>query len=92
MFTLETAKSKFFRVREGVSAGQIESALSVPVCGELYAGRLLFTGARYRLYRARAGDTYASVARAAGVEEERLRAVNGSRAIYPTRRIFIPEA
>lgn len=92
MFTLVTDKSEYFRVKRGQSGAEVENALSIPVAGKVFAGRIIKAGKRkYTRYTAGVGDTYKTVARAFRVSEEELKAVNGNKPVYPTCKLFVPE-
>ena len=90
MFTLVAEKNKFFKVKRGQSAGDIQSELKVPVCGEAFAGRIIRTDAQYVVHIARPLESYASLAESYGVSEREIREVNGDKPVYPTCSIFIP--
>lgn len=90
MFTLVTDQSKYFRVKRGQSAREVEEALSVPVVGAVFPGRIVETGVLYKLYRATVGESYSSIALKFSVDEQELKTLNGFKPVYPTCRIFVP--
>lgn len=90
MFKLETEKSRFFRIRRGLEKADVEIMLECPVPGETFCGRIIECGGDYRVYVARPGDNYRSLAVRFGVTEEELKNLNSGKIIYPTCRIFAP--
>lgn len=90
MFTLVTEKCKFFRVKRGQSAKEIESVLSTPVGFEPFGGAIIRVHTGLKIYVARPLDTFASVAAKFSVAEDKLIELNGAGAVYPTRKIFLP--
>lgn len=91
MFTLVTDRSRYFRVRRGVTAEQIENEFSSPVRGGVFAGRIVKIKERpLGRYTVRVGDTYKTVALKLGSDEEELRNLNGSKPLYPTCKLFVP--
>lgn len=92
MFTLVTDRSEYFRVKRGQTAAQIENALSLPVSGKVFAGRIIRAGTQKLFrYTAEVGDTYKSVARKFAVDEAELKGLNACKPIYPTCKIFVPK-
>lgn len=89
MFTLESEKNAFFRVKRGQSAREIENVLRVPV-REAFGGAIIAADGEYDLYTAQPSDSYRTVAARFGVDEDRLKKVNGGGVVYPSRRLFVP--
>ena len=92
MFTLITDKSRYFKVKRGQSAGEIERELNTPVCGKVFAGKIVKV-VREPLVRicAGVGDSYKTIASKYGVPESLLKEINGSKPVYPTCKIFVPK-
>lgn len=90
MFTLVTENGKYFKVKRGQSAEEVQSALNVPVLGEAFCGRIIETDKRYKVYTATAGDNYRTVAERFGVTEAELRQANGGKPVFPTCKLFVP--
>lgn len=89
MFSLTLERGKFLRIRKGVT----ESAVSAVYCcpaGKAFCGAIIELSPPKRYCFALAGDTYATISRREGVDEELLRAANGSRVVYPTLKIWLP--
>lgn len=92
MFTLVTDRSRYFRVKRGQNACEIERALNIPVPPSVFAGEILpVSEAVFSVYKAVVGDTYRTVALRFGVEEGELKKANGFRPVYPTCKIFVPK-
>ena len=91
MFTLVTDRSKYFRIKWGQSAGDIERILKTPVQGCAFNGRIIAVSEEdLTVYTARVGDTYRTVAKKFGADEEKLRRTNGGKPVYPTCKLFVP--
>ena len=91
MFTLVTDRSKYFRVKRGQSAGEIEKVLKTPVSGALFEGRIIVVrDENLTVYTAAVGDTYRTVALKFGADERQLKEINGSKPVYPTCKLFVP--
>ena len=90
MFTLVTAKSRYFRIKRGQSAEEVETRLRVPVRGDAFCGKIIELGGEYEIYAARPGDSYFSIAKSSGFTEEELREINGGKPVYPTVKVFVP--
>ena len=91
MFTLITDRSRYFKVKRGQSAGEIERVLNTPVCGKAFAGRIVKVAEEpLAVVTAGVGDSYATVAAKYGVPESHLKEINGSKPVYPTCKIFVP--
>ena len=91
MFTLVTDRSKYFRVKRGQSAGEIEKVLKTPVNGSVFEGRIIEVGDKnLTAYTAQVGDTYRTVALKFGTDEEKLKKANGNKPVYPTCKLFVP--
>ena len=91
MFTLVTEKSKFFRVKRGQCAADIEKTLHTPVCGNAFSGAIVEVKQNLSVYVATAGDSYRTIALKTGVSESELKELNYSKPVYPTCRVFIPK-
>lgn len=89
MFTLITDRSKFFRVKRGLSVSDIEKTFNIPL-SEVFEGAVIEIGSKYEVYTAVPGDTYKGIAEKFGVDAETLRKINSDRPVYPTRRLYIP--
>ena len=91
MFTLVTDRSKYFRVKRGQSAEEVESELKTPVQGAVFAGRIIeVADGNFERYAAQVGDTYRTIALKFGADEEELKKTNGFRPVYPTCKLFVP--
>ncbi len=90
MFTLERENSRFFRIKRGLDGEDVETELRVPVKGETFAGKIIPASVDFTVYIASPGETYRSISLKTGVSEERLKEVNGGKAVYPTARLFVP--
>ena len=92
MFTLITDRSRYFKIKRGQSAAEIENALNTPVCGKTFAGRVVkVSEERLVKITAGVGDSYRTLAAKFGADEARLRELNGARPVYPTCKIFVPK-
>lgn len=91
MFTLVTDRSKFYRVKRGQSARDIENLFEIPVKFPAFSGMILELGdLYYTRYIADVGDTYNTIAEKFNVNPALLEEVNGEKPVYPTRKIFVP--
>lgn len=91
MFTLVSDRSRYFRVKRGQSAAEIEAQLKTPVNGAAFAGRILkVADGDFKLYSAKVGDTYRTVALKFNADEEELKKINGLKPVYPTCKLFVP--
>lgn len=91
MFTLVTDKSKYFRVKRGQSAAEIEKVFKCPVPGKVFAGAVIrLTEGKFLKYSAKPGDSYKSVAEKFGVDEGELKKLNACKPVYPTCKLFVP--
>ncbi len=91
MFTLVTDRSKYFRVKRGQSAGEIEKVLKTPVQGCAFNGRIIeVSKENLTVYKACVGDTYRTVAEKFGADEEKLKRINSGKPVYPTCKLFVP--
>lgn len=87
MFTLESDRPLYLRIRKGMKKRTAEELYRCPVSIE-FAGQIVkLTERPCNEYTAKVGDDFASLARAFGVGEEELRSLNDG-VIYPTRKIF----
>ena len=93
MFTLITERSRYFKIKRGQSSGEVETALNTPVCGKVFAGRVVkVSDELLERITADVGDSYSTIAEKYGVAEPHLKEINGSRPIYPTCKIFVPKS
>lgn len=93
MFTLITDRSRYFKVRRGQSAQDIEKVLRTPVNGRAFAGRIIKVSENaLEAVTVGVGDTYRTVAEKYGVSEARLREINCDKPVYPTCKIFVPQS
>lgn len=91
MFTLVTDRSRYFRVKRGQSAADVERQLKTPVSGAAFAGRIIkVADGNFRQYTAQVGDSYRTVALKFNADEAKLKALNGNRPVYPTCKLFVP--
>ena len=92
MFTLITDRSRYFKIKRGQSSGEIERVLNTPVCGKVFAGRIIRVADEQLVpVSAGVGDTYRTIAAKYGADEARLKEINGSKTVYPTCKIFVPK-
>ena len=92
MFTLITDRSRYFKFKRGQSSGEAERVLSTPVCGKVFAGRIVkVVDERLIPITAAVGDTYRTIAAKYGCPESHLKEINGSKPVYPTCKIFVPK-
>ena len=92
MFTLITDRSRYFKIKRGQSSGEVESVLNTPVCGKAFAGRIVkVADERLIAVTAGVGDTYRTIAVKHGCSESHLKEINGSKPVYPTCKIFVPQ-
>lgn len=89
MFTLTLDRSKYLRLRAGVTRREAEREFLCPVSDDVRGGEIVrIPPMPMRVYVADVGDDYASVAQKLGVEEERLLKINGAQPVYPTRKLY----
>ena len=70
MFTLITDRSRYFKVKRGQDAGEVERVLNTPVCGHVFAGRIVkVAGEPLVQICAGVGDSYKTIALKYGVQE-----------------------
>lgn len=92
MFTLITDRSRYFKIKRGQTAGEVENVLNTPVCGKTFAGRIVrVRDENLMKIAAGVGDNYRTVAEKYGVAESLLKEINGFRPVYPTCKIFVPK-
>ena len=92
MFTLITDRSRYFKVKRGQSAREIERMLNTPICGEVFAGRIIEVVQQpLKTVTADVGDSYRTIALKCGVPESEIMEINGNKPIYPTCKIFVPK-
>ncbi len=85
---LELSKGKFYRIKPGQTRQAVEDELSAPA-NSVFAGAVIELP-ECTVHTVSPFETYGSIAKAYGVGEEYLKAFNGARLLYPTRKIFIP--
>lgn len=91
MFMLLKDKVKFFRVKRGQQARDIERELNIPVKFCVFSGMIIeIDNNLYIRYVAEVGDTYESIAEKFCVKKSILEQVNCNTPVYPTEIIFIP--
>lgn len=91
MFTLFTDRSKYFRVKRGQNACEIERVLKSPVHGNVFAGRIIELGDKnLKQYVVSVGETYHTIALKFQADEELLKKTNGYKPVYPTCKLFVP--
>lgn len=90
MFTLVTDKSRFYRVKRGQSAAEIERTLKNPAGSEVFAGKIIVVHENLTVYSAAVGDTYKVIAQKFSTDEQLLKNINGGKPVYPTCKIFVP--
>ena len=92
MFTLITDRSRYFKFKRGQSSGEVEKVLNTPVCGKVFAGRIIkVADERLTIVTAEVGDSYRTIAAKYGTAESHLKEINGSKPVYPTCKIFVPQ-
>ena len=77
------------RIRKGVTDKDVSAVFGCP-SPKVFCGEIIKLSPPKRYLYALAGDTYATISRRAGVDEALLRAENGSKAVYPTLKIWLP--
>lgn len=90
MYELKLSKPRLYRVKAGQTARMISEAFGCPVPDDVRAGDVVTVRRDLFAYRARVGDTYASVAEKFGAGEEELRSMNGGAPVYPTCTVYVP--
>ncbi len=90
MFALVRENYRYFRVKSGQTAADIERELKIPVRSGVFAGQIVRADKKCRVYVVKAGDTYRSVCLKEGVDEEVLKEINFSAPLYPTKKLYIP--
>ena len=92
MFTLITDKSRYFKIKRGQSLNEIERVLNTPVCGNVFAGRIIKVADEPLIViAAGVGDSYRTIADKYGVSQPHLMELNGNKPVYPTCKIFVPK-
>ena len=91
MYELKLARPPLYRVKRGQTSEQISRVFGCPVpedaqCGDIIA---IYSGP-FKVYSARVGENYSSIAAKINVAEERLKKINGGKAVYPTCKLIIP--
>ena len=91
MFTLVTDRSRYYRVKRGQTAAEIERSLNTPVNGAAFVGRIIEVRPEHlEIYSVGVGESYRLIALKFGINEDELRKLNGGKPVYPTCRIFVP--
>lgn len=90
MFALVRENYRYFRVKSGQSPGDIVRELQIPVPGGTFGGQIIRADEKCRIYTVKVGDTYRSICRKEGVDEERLKELNFYAPLYPTKKLYIP--
>ncbi len=91
MFTLVNENSKYFRVKRGQTAKEVEAALCLPVPCGVYAGEIISADAEYKVHSAKPFENLKTIAELYNVAEAELIKINGEKPVYPTRRIYVPK-
>ena len=85
---LQLDRSKFYRVKSGQTAREVEKVLEVPL-NNSYGGAIINVP-DCSAHTVQPFETYATIAHKYGIEEGALKEFNGVRPLYPTCKIFIP--
>lgn len=85
---LQLERNKFYRVKSGQTVREVEKILGVPL-NNCYGGAIINVQ-DCSTHTVQPFETYASIAKRYGIEEELLKEFNGARPLYPTCKIFIP--
>ena len=88
MQTLKLDRRAFYRFKSGQTAAEVEKTLEIPAASP-FAGQILIVSDCI-VHIAEPFETYASIAKKYGIDEHALKNFNGSRPLYPSRKIFIP--
>lgn len=82
---------KFYRVKRGQEARDIEREFNIPIKFSVFSGMIIeIDNNSYTQYIAELGDTYESISKKFNVQKCTLEQVNNNTPIYPTEIIFIP--
>ncbi len=93
MYILCSDRGRYYRVKQNQTAREVERWLLTPVNCCVFAGEIIeVSKTRLKIYSAQAGDSYLSIAEKFNIEVERLKELNGGRAVYPTAKILVPDA
>ena len=87
---LKSVRTRFYRVKSGQTAEEIERELSIPL-SEVFAG-MIIPLKKYEVYVAEPFDDYLSVSKKFSIGEEELKSANLNRPIYPTAKVYIPQS
>ena len=90
MFALIRENYRYFRVKRGLEAGEIQKELQVPVPCNGFCGQILTVDRKFRVYIVKAGESYRSICLREGVDEEVLKEMNFYAPLYPTKKLYIP--
>ena len=83
-------KSTYYRVKRGQTETEVENTLETPASA-CYPGAVIVIEDCFR-HTVRPFESYQSIAKKYGVDEEELTKLNGNRPLYPTRKIFVPRS
>ena len=91
MILLVLERGAYLRVRKGVKKRDIEREFGFPVNAEVSEGGIIPVLAKPGGFcYALAGDSYFTIARREGVDEQELKSLNGNAELYPTKKVWIP--
>ena len=85
---LQLKKNKFYRIKRGQTASDVERAFCCPV-KENFAGAVVYIPP-CSAYEVKPFESYAVVAEKFSLSEEYLKSFNFGRILYPSRIIYIP--
>lgn len=85
---LQLDRSKYYRIKSGQTAREVEKVLCTPV-NNCFGGAIIAL-IDCKVHTVQPFETYISIAQRYSVEEEVLKDFNGNRPLYPTCKIFIP--
>lgn len=85
---LELDRSKFYRIKCGQTAREVEKTLGVPV-NNCFGGAIISI-TDCKVHTVQPFETYSTIAEKYGTIEGVLKNFNGARSLYPTCKIFIP--
>ena len=90
MFALIRENYRYFRIKSGLNAGDIEKELQIPVPCNPFNGQIICSNNNFRVYIVNVGDSYRSICMKEGVDEEALKEANFRAPLYPTKKLYIP--
>lgn len=88
MQQLQLEKNRFYRIKRGQISSDVEKIFLCPV-KENFQGAIVCMEA-CTAYSVKPFESYKTIAEEYGTDEERLKAFNFGRLLYPTRIIYIP--